>query len=67
VQFGSNITTPDTYKLTTGDVGDIADARTVLQNAFNILTISSIDSLTVVVNSVFPVGLNDHFIVRRRG
>lgn len=67
VQFGSNITTPDTYKLTTGDVGDIADARTVLQNAFNILTITSIDHLAVTVNSVFPVGLNDHFVVQNRG
>ena len=67
VQFGGAFTTPATWKLTTGDSGNLASARTVLVDAFSVLTITSIDHLAVTVNSVFPVGENDHYVVRQRG
>jgi hypothetical protein len=66
-QFGVNISTPAAYKIAPSVVGSLDDARTVLQDAFNILTITSIDHLAVAVNASFPVGFNDHFISRARG
>lgn len=66
-QFGGAFSSPDTWKIGPGVIGNLDSARTVLVTAFNVGTIYSINKKKVVVNSTFPVSFNDHFVVKARG